>query len=168
MPATYEPIATQTLVSGTNSIIFSSIPSTYTDLRLVFTGVSQPTNTRFPALRFNSDSGGNYSFIRLVGDGVSGSSSRGTSLSQIPIISDGMGDTIPVFFTIDVFSYAGSTFKTSLITSSEDTNGSGMTISRVGLYTSTSAITTINLIGASGTGIFGVGCIATLYGIKNA
>ena len=35
MPATYEPIATTTLGSAATNITFSSIPATYTDLRLV-------------------------------------------------------------------------------------------------------------------------------------
>jgi hypothetical protein len=35
MPATYEPIATTTLGTAAAFITFSSIPATYTDLRLV-------------------------------------------------------------------------------------------------------------------------------------
>ena len=166
MTATYENIATTTLTSGANSINFNSISSAYTDLRLVFVGISQPTNTRFPAVQFNSDTGANYSDTGLQGNGTAASSNQNTGFTYIPIVTDGMNDTTPIFFTIDIFSYAGSTNKTCLITSSEDKNGSGRVIRRVGLWRNTAAITSINLIGASGTGIFGVGCSATLFGIK--
>ena len=168
MPTTYDKIASTTLGAGANSINFTSIVSGYTDLRLTFTGKSQPTNTRFPAVQFNSDSSALYSDTRLQGNGSAASSSANTGFTYIPLSADGMDDTTPVFYTIDIFSYAGSTFKTCLITSSEDKNGSGRVVNRVGLWRSTSAITAVNLIGASGTGIFGTGCIATLYGILKA
>jgi hypothetical protein len=168
MAATYDKIATTTLGAGANSINFTSIGSGYTDLRLTFIGKSQPTNTRFPAVQFNSDTSALYSDTFLQGNGSAASSSRNTGFTYIPLSQDGMDDTTSVFYTIDIFSYAGSTFKTCLITSSEDKNGSGRVVNRVGLYRSTSAITAVNLIGASGTGIFGTGCIATLYGILKA
>ena len=160
-------LATTTLGTGANSITFSSIGSGYTDLRLVFVGISQPTNTRFPALRFNSDTNTNYSNTLLQGNGTTASSSRETSLSYISLTdsSNGMSDTPPININIDIFSYAGSTNKTCLITTAGDRNGSGVVVSRVGLWRSTSAITSIDLIGASGTGIFGIGTTATLYGI---
>ena len=74
-----------------------------------------------------------------------------------------MDVTIPTFFTVDVFSYAGSTFKTLLATASEDLNGSGSTSARVALYRSTSAITSFELY-TVGTA-FQSGTTATLYGI---
>ena len=168
MPATYEPIATTTLVSGADTITFSSIPATYTDLRLVLVAKSQPTNTRFPAMRFNSDSGTTYSRTRITGDGAAAASVRVVDTTSIAVLQTGMGDTIPVFITFDVFSYAGSTNKTVLWEASEDANGSGSVVRGVALWRNTSAINTITLIGTSGSGIYGIGTTATLYGILKA
>jgi hypothetical protein len=71
-----------------------------------------------------------------------------------------------VFTTLDIFSYAGSTFKTTLYTASGDKNGSGAVERGVALYRSTSAINRVDLFGW--TGNLATGTTATLYGIKNA
>ena len=78
MPATYQPIETQT-VSGTSTstVTFSSIPQTYTDLVLV-SAITQSADVS-NYLRFNSDTGTNYSRTRLVGTGSSATSVRGTN-----------------------------------------------------------------------------------------
>ena len=157
-------IATTTLSSGANSIDFTSISSAYTDLRLVFTGKSQPTNTRFPAIRFNSDTGYSYYDVLLSGNG-STTYTNYNGLEYVYMANSGMGDTNTVLYIVDIFSYAGSTLKSFLITSSEERSGSTSVTRTIGLWNSTSAITSINLLGASGVGIFATGTTATLYGI---
>jgi len=165
MPATYEPIATTTLSSAASSVTFSSIPATYTDLVLVVTGLftSSGGNSR---IRFNGDTGTNYSNTRLQGDGTSASSNRSTSQAFLRLDYDGNSSTVPNMTRTNIFSYAGSTNKTCLIESSEDKNGSGSTVRTVGLWRDTSAITSIEVLMSSST--FATGTIATLYGIKNA
>lgn len=155
-------IATTTLSSAASTITFSSIPSTYTDLRIVLTGTSSSGS---PFIRFNSDTGTNYSYTVLRGDGTSASSSRESTLDKI-WLSFGAGPSAgnPDFFTVDVFSYAGSTNKTCLTTSSMNHNGTDEEVARnVGLWRSTSAITTITL--SRNVGNFNTGTTATLYGI---
>jgi len=165
MPATYEPIATTTLGSAASSITFSSIAGTYTDLRVVLVGTAGDIVT--PRIRFNSDSGTNYSNTRILGTGSSAASYRSTSVTQLDFASaGGMSTTIPHLYTMDVFSYAGSTYKTALLTGQEDDNGSGYVVRQVGLWSSTSAINTILLYPSSNN--FSTGTTATLYGIKNA
>ena len=74
MPATYEPINTQTLGTAVADVYFTSIPQTYTDLVLVISSnTSSNTQTGY---RLNSDSGNNYSDTRLSGDGASALSTR--------------------------------------------------------------------------------------------
>jgi hypothetical protein len=164
MAITYDPLATITLGSAATSINFTSIPNTYTDLRVVLTLKSASgVNVH---LRFNSDSGSNYSRTYLYGRGSSAASARGTSQVFSIISDDGVGTT-PHLYTLDVFSYAGSTFKTWLSTASEDNNGSGSVANYVGLWRSTSAITEINFI-TNSANTFDAGCTATLYGIKKA
>ena len=112
MPAgpTYENIATVTLGTLTPSISFTSIPASWTDLRLVFAG--KGTNTSF-RLGFNSDTGTNYSYVQLNGTGAAVTSAGATG--QAPIAIANLDDTIPNLITIDILSYAGTRFKTSLI-----------------------------------------------------
>ena len=164
--ATYEPIATTTLGSASATITFSSIPATYTDLRLVIIPLANSSPDDF-YLRFNSDSATNYSITTLYGSGSAAASNRATNATGI-LMTRGTQTQLstPTLRTADIFSYAGSTYKTVLTTESSDLNGSGTTVVNVGLWRSTSAITTITLnrVGDS----FAAGTTATIYGIKAA
>jgi hypothetical protein len=162
MPVTYEPIATTTLGSAGN-ITFSSIPSTYTDLRVVCVATG---SGNFGA-RLNGDTGANYSRTDLIGSGTAISSFKPGSQQTYIVVDNalsGLGST-PYLFTLDIFSYAGSTNKSTLITANEDNNGSGYVSYQVSLWNSTSAINSVTVLGSS---FLSAGTIATLYGIKNA
>lgn len=162
MPATYEPIATQTLGSTAASITFSSIPSTYTDLKIILVGTA--SSALLTNLKFNNDTGSNYSRTQLDGDGSAASSTVNTNNG---FISMGLiGSTYPAFQSIDIFSYGGSTYKTVLGSFSNDSNGSGNARNIVGIWLNTAAITTVTL--GLGSGTYSVGTTATLYGIKAA
>lgn len=167
MPATYEPIATTTLGSTNTTVTFSSIPSTYTDLRLVFIGLSA-SGAPDVYIRFNSDTSSIYSGTYLQGNGTTASSFF-TSSQTAADISAGVGwsTTTYSFLTLDIFSYTGSTFKTFLNSETADRNGSGALTRVVGSWRSTSAINRIDLT-FSNAGSFAVGTTATLFGIKAA
>jgi hypothetical protein len=165
MPATYEPIATTTLGTTAASITFSSISSSYTDLRVVLSNVTVSSASGNLITQFNSTTTG-YSQTFLLGSGSIAESVRYTnfdgiygSYNQLP------STTVPTFFTLDIFSYAGSTFKTCLGTSSLDYNGSGEVARIVGLWRNTAAITSVKLDFSSN---FKAGTTATIYGIKAA
>lgn len=169
MPATYEPIATTTLGSAAASITLSSIPATYTDLRVVLVGRSNNTGTPRESIfiTFNGDTASNYSTTILYGQDSSISSFR--QINQVRILAYlGLPGTAGQFSltTVDLFSYAGSTNKTSLLTINNDQNGSGEINRQVGLYRSTSAITSITL--KPQTNSFDTGTTATVYGILKA
>lgn len=163
MALTYEPIATTTLGSATPSITFSSIPNTYTDLRLVYVG---GTAGVWINITFNGSSATNYSWTQMQ----AGSSSVTTTSSQNSAFIQLRSDSSTSIFslrTIDLFSYAGSTNKTILATDSNDVNASGGGLRHtVGLWRNTSAITSITLTASSGN--ISTGTTATLYGIKAA
>ena len=165
MPQTYEPIATTTLGTAAANITFSSIPATYTDLRVVLTGT---VNGDTAYMTFNSDTSALYSRTWMTGDGSGAYSGRGTGENNIRLagLFTSLINTVPALITVDVFSYAGSTFKTCLTTLSVDKNGSGETAREVGLYRSTTAISTLTL--NAGVSTYTIGTTATLYGIKNA
>lgn len=166
MTATYDCIATTTLGSAASPITFTSIPSTYTDLRLVLVfntgGASGNTNAR---ITFNSDTTANYSKTNLRGTGTSALSQRDTSANYIDI-----GQALSVNWglsTMDIFSYAGSTYKTALTQGNSNSTTSGNVYREVALWRSTSAITSITITSSSSNN-FRAGTIATLYGIKAA
>ena len=164
--ATYEPIATTTLGAAASTITFSSISSAYTDLRLVVTGT--PTSGSFMWMRYNSDSATNYSVTILSGDGSAAASGIISSAAQLTCKAYSSDSTSqPTLYEINIFSYAGSTYKTHLCSTSSDANGSGNVQRIVGLWRSTSAISTITLL-RSASDTFAAGTVATLYGIKAA
>jgi hypothetical protein len=164
MPDVSTEVAIATTTLGTNSAInFTSIPGTYTDLRLVLNGFWTSGGPSDLMIRFNSDSATNYSYTRLRGNGSAASSNRYTSVSQIELIET-LSSTNPGLSTFDIFSYAGSTFKTVLGNGNCDMNGSGNVVNIVGLWRSTSAITAIELK-STNNDLLGTGTTATLYGI---
>jgi uncharacterized protein related to proFAR isomerase len=77
MAKTYEPIATTTLGGATNSVTFSSIAGTYTDLIIIVQGsVGSISGVN---LQFNSDTATNYSRTVLFGTGSVANSTRGSN-----------------------------------------------------------------------------------------
>lgn len=174
MPTTYEPIATTTLGSNQSSLTFSSIPSTYTDLRIVV--YWKLDVSYYPSIRINNNSSSVYSFTTLIGNGVSASSARDNDKTEGRLT---VGKTTspynPAFITFDILSYRSSTNKTILASNSNDRNGTdadgpGIVSRDVILCRDTNPITSVTLRGDS---VFtpnnlAAGTIATLYGIKNA
>jgi hypothetical protein len=161
---TYEPIATTTLGSAATSITFSSITSAYTDLMLVLTGKKDTATGSGISYRLNGDSGSNYAWTYISGDGASATSSSGPNFS-FGYFGPALDATNLFLVTLDIFSYAGSTYKTALATLSDDNNGTGIVSRVVNLYRSTSAISSIELRCADS---YAAGTTATLYGIKAA
>jgi len=165
--ATYVPIATQTLSTAASSITFSSIPSTYTDLRIVIVGTTSSSSVNLN-IQFNGETGASattYSFTSITGNGSAAASHNATNTwSWVPTWVTGLQTSIPTFYTIDIFSYAGSTYKTGLMTTSTDINGSGSVERSVGLYRNTSSITSLSFT-QTGSVTYSAGTTATLWGI---
>jgi hypothetical protein len=164
MPATFEPIATTTLTGTQTNIDFSSISSAYTDLRVVL--FAKTVGAGYGQLRLNGDGSFLYSATYLYGNGTTATSTRDSGTNRIYLARNGVWNSQFNLTTIDIFSYAGSTNKTVLVTNSNDNNGSGNVTTAVGLYRSTSAISTVNLM--SNGSDFIAGTTATLYGILKA
>jgi hypothetical protein len=166
MPSTYEPIATTTLGSNTGNVTFSSIPSTYTDLRLICSA-AMVTNPRFLLFYFNTDNSTNYSNTYLIGDGTSAASARNTGQQACyatgsASLNTTVGNSTA---TIDIMNYSNTTtFKTALARSG---NAGIATAAVVNLWRSTAAINQIVIWDYTGEN-FKTGSTFTLYGIKAA
>jgi len=161
---TYEPIATNTLGSATTSVTFSSISGSYTDLVLVVS--IQGTNvTDSVNIEFNSDTTTKYSYTRLQATSSAGSSRYTTQASlQIGDYAPDSGSTFSAIIT-QIPNYSNSTtFKNTI---SRTNMATDWTAAIVGLYQSTSAITSI-LIRMGATTNIKSGSTFTLYGIKAA
>jgi len=156
MTVTYEAIASTTLGSAAASYTFTSIPSTFTDLLVVFSGSTTAANSAF--LRMNGDTGNNYSMTFLYGSGSSASSGRTSSTGNIYIMDT---PTSQSMLSVNIMSYSNTTtFKTALNRGSAAASNVTAT---VGLYRSTSAITSLELLTNS---TFVSGSTFSLYGIK--
>lgn len=160
MAVTYEAIATTTLSSATSTVTFSSIPQTYTDLRVVFTGTANATSAF--GLRYNSDTGANYSYTALYGTGAAVASIRGSSTTDP---ANGNIWTTQSNVTADIMNYSNSTtYKTAI---SRADNAANRTAAWVSLWRSTAAITNLQITTTSAN-TYSIGSTFTLYGIKAA
>jgi len=157
--STYTPIATTTLGSAAASYTFSSIPSTYTDLVLIYSG-SGSVSTDI-GVQFNGDTGTNYSRTLLYGDGTSAASGRQSSVSAINMAYQTTGIQNA---KINVMNYANTTtYKTAISTEAIPSFAFGAV---VGLWRSTAAITSLTFAASSGT--MSIGTTLSLYGIAAA
>ena len=162
-PSSYESIASATS-SAASTIDFNTISGSYSSLQ-IRASFTQSSGNPF-RIRFNSDSGTNYSFHYLNGAGASGVSAGGTATtSGIQLQSQyGSDSSKPICVIIDLLDYNSTTkYKTLRSIDGWDGNGSGVISLSSGLWQSTSAITSIS-ISAVGGGTF-TGTTA-LYGIK--
>lgn len=166
--STYTPIATTTLGSGVTSYTFSSIPSTYTDLILVSNASS--TNASYGLrVRFNGDTGSNYSSTRMMGNGSSATSARESSVTGIIINGNGYGGSndLSTISILQVMNYSNTTtYKTALL---RESYAAGATTALVGLWRATpAAITSLTIYNEGGAINITSGATLTLYGIAAA
>jgi len=179
MAATYEPIATYTITSGTPlSYEFTSIPQTYTDLVLItaYAGnYGSPERSQLGIQMGNGsvDTNAIYSYTVLTGDGTTASTDRDTALTQFTLGTYPLGNsaTQQNNSIVHFMNYSNTTtYKTLLSrnTHMNTSNNTSRTHGRVLLWRSTSAINTIKIKDFAGAYYFHVGTYFTLYGIKAA
>lgn len=168
MALTYEPIASTTLGSNTATVSFSSLPGTFTDLILIVAA----RNTTVPAtmtcwINLNGDTGTTTSATFLSGSGSAASSIRLTSMTNMQFFNIPAANAAASMFgtsVIQFMSYANTNVYKTILAAATDP---GSWVERnVGLWRSTSAITTIQL-GCNG-GNFASGSTFSLFGIKAA
>ena len=168
MPTTCKLIAKQTLASAASSVEFTSIPSSYTDLLLLVSARSAVSGTPSIRMRFNSDTGSNYTNRYLEGNGatvISGSeSTTNVLIGNLP----GTGATANTFASIDIYvpNYSGSANKSVSATSAMETNATTAYLDAIAsLWSSTAAIT---IVTAFTTSNMAIGSSFFLYGITKA
>jgi hypothetical protein len=161
--STYTPIASVTLSSAQSSVTFSGIPQTYTDLVAVIEGTAT-TSLGTIQMRFNGDTGTNYSSTYMWGTGSAAVSDRDSNITtggcNIGFLGTGRGNNI-----INIQSYSNTTTnKTAIVRSSVPGNRVAATVN---LWRSTAAVNEVrfNILGGD---TFTSGSTFNLYGVANA
>ena len=173
MVASWDLIASNTLVSDTATITFSSIPSTYDDL--VIKGTVKATGTNYyiqGAKRFNSDSSGNYNRTALYIDGTPSSLEATSETLERFIIPKPSSSTYTdsfSFFDLLITRYKSTSYKKfdrTTWTNLPNDGSLGLTGIYTGAWAGTStAISTVSLFDSLGTFSWATGSTFYLYGI---
>lgn len=170
----YDSIATTAVgAGGSSSITFSSIPSTYTHLQLRLLGRTTRSATRASiGITFNGTTAGQnyYAEHGVYGTGaatgVDSSANRDNMIVGTGTAASANSSTFGVF-VLDILDYANTNkYKTIRSLGGYDANGDGYVTFYSGLYTYTTAITSITLKDNDGTSSFPQYTHAALYGIK--
>jgi hypothetical protein len=163
-------IETVEVASPVASVTFTSIPQGYTDL-IVKVSARTNNNAVFDnaQVRFNSDSGSNYSrkIIASEGTGINNISATGNAAFFASYSLNGTTATASTFSNTEFYipNYASSNYKSISVDSSVENNATtGYDGLAAGLWSSTSAITSIELAPSSGTA-FLTNSTFTLYGV---
>ena len=168
--STYTPIATTTIGSAVASYTFTSISGSYTDLVLVAQSRSTYTANGPLTIQFNGDTGSNYSYTRIYGDGTTASSDRFATATSIDIgFLPGTNTSSGIFgiSTLQLQNYSNATtYKTGLVRWNTTGSATPYVAAVVGLWRSTSAITSIKIFYTTGNIL--ADSIFTLYGIAAA
>jgi len=157
----YESISTTTLGSSASSVVFSSIPGTYTHLQVRLSTTASAAANYY--CQVNGDTGTNYSWHELYGDGASAASGAAATQAQGYFIY--CPSTNPTVAIMDFLDYANTNkYKTIRTLAGQDNNGSGrVELTSIG-WRNTNAITSITIYPSTGT--FSTNGIFALYGIK--
>jgi len=158
-------VALQTVTvgaGGSASISFTSIPQTYTDLKLVISPRNTAANN-YGTITFN---GSSSSFSRriLYGTGSSTASTAPNNAESLTI--NDSGTTASTFANYEMYipNYASSNYKSFSIDSVTENNGTvAYQIMHAGVWSNTAAITSLTITAAGGN--LAEYSTATLYGV---
>ena len=164
MPA-MTALANLTVTGSPTSITFSGFASTYRDLYIVCSA-NTPGNNAFYQVRFNGDTGTNYSIQSQFGAGSAAANNyRAFSLTSISPVGSGanneLGSTRLAFFALDVLDYS-KTDKRKVALSRSSSSGNSIN-SWVGTWHNTAAITSVIIFPSVGN--FTTDNTFTLYGV---
>lgn len=168
MAKTYNIIATTTLSTTANTVTFSSIPSTYTDLVLIAVYSRSGGTGQYAYVRLNGDSASNYSFNHMTGNSSTtfgGRLNNATAATLGPYGSNTSTTQNAEVAIMDIIDYSNTSYLKTVLYQS----GAANKVSEAGanLWRNTNAITSLTInIDAPAT--FQSGNTFTLYGIKAA
>lgn len=181
--ATYTPIESYTLGSAVSYLTFGSgntLPQDYTDLVIVIQGTQESSySARNMAVRFNGDTGSNYSSMQILNTSAGADGSLAAAYG--PLINSNTNTTSGVRSNaiINVQNYSSNSMNKTIIckggTAAQHTGGGSNVGTYVGMnvatWRNTNPVTEItlyatNVSGAGSGANWAVGTTFALYGIK--
>lgn len=165
--STYTHIQTTTLNSSADSVTFNSIPGTYTDLILSCWVAGTGAGGSSTRLRFNSDTGNNYSSNAMGQQSINKVHQKNNNTSGI--VTEVEAGTYWYWFASYIFeinNYASSSMYKPVLGRSGIGLSGGESDFSMGLWRNTNAITSITVYTAVNN--FTSGCNFSLYGITAA
>lgn len=161
MATAITPLANITLSSSASTVTFSSISQAYRDLVLVLSPIA--TSETNLIIRFNSDSGSNYSYVNMNGNQYSGTGSGNGTANAIRTGTWSLIPTSAGFFQkTEIFDYSVTDKHKTVLTRIDRPTISTEAWSH--RWASTSAITSI-VIAAEGVSLAS-GTVIALYGVS--
>lgn len=167
---TYVPIASTTFTTAAATCNFSSIPQTYQDLFIVVSSRSTDASymNAIKVYNVNADTGSNYTYTALFGDGGGVAAQRQTS---VPFILFGGYTTtltsgVYEVHTVNINNYKSTTQFKSFLGRRSSAGTTGYVAVAAGTWRNTAAITSLDV--AQQIGNFAAGSTVTLYGIASA
>ena len=147
----YDSLANTAITTGTASLTWSGIPAGYKHLQIrYYARFNLTSDTGSPSFQFNGDTGANYSFHQIYGDGAGNTGATGnasqTRLSAAQIASDNVAANYFGAGYINILDY-GSTVKNKTM----DSFGGWTVVTnslinyRSGVWLSTAPITSITI-----------------------
>jgi hypothetical protein len=161
MTTTYDLLYSNVLTTNTTSVTISSISSAYRDLILVIDGIAGNADF-FPRIRFNGDTGSNYSWVNAQGTGSSSGSFSGTETGQQLGNAVSFATTTRTMIVSQIMDYSTTDKHKASLTRANRANQA--TEMLAGRWANTSAITSIQLYSGNGNSL-GPDTVIYLYGI---
>lgn len=171
--SSYESIATVTASGSASSMTISSIPQTYSHLRVIISARTASTGPRLDAyLQFNGDTSTNYSYRWMYNSGSNGpyanSAINASQLSSTYIPGSAVTSNVFGLFIIDIPDYASTNkYKTAGILTGWNNRGTTSENNMANVVGSWRNSTTgINSITFAQSGNFVSGSTMSIYGLK--
>ena len=164
MASAMTALATITLGSSAATVTFGSIPATYRDLRIIVNGGATASSDQM-RIRINGDSTASYWWVNMRGTGSAAQSSAvgaAQTSSILDLFGNGLGTTLNGQYIVDLLDYSATDKHKSFLCRADDATQGSHAIA--GRWTSTSAITSIQLYDSGTT--FLAGSVFSLYGIS--
>ena len=172
--ATYTLISSQVLGSTASTVTFSSIPQTYSNLKLVMSlqDTASGSNSGGAYVSFNGDSGSvtTYSYTYLSGQSGAAGSSRGSNYPYFALnngISSASNTNLFTSLELYIPNYTSTSPKQAFNFSATENNSATQNVVEVtaNLYRGGSAITSIQIAAAVS---YATNSSFYLYGINNS